>query len=134
VISAFPGVAEANVYGVAVPGNDGRAGMAALVIDPSFNLAKFATYLEGQLPHYARPLFLRICGAIETTPTFKPRKSDLMRQGYDPNITGDSIYFNDPERQAFVRLDGALYDRIQKWGLLYRAPRPRTAGPCDESD
>jgi fatty-acyl-CoA synthase len=124
VISAFPGVAEANVYGVAVPRSDGRAGMAALVIDPSFNLAEFARYLQRQLPHYARPVFLRICAAIESTPTFKPRKTDLMGQGYDPNISSDPIYFNDPERQDFVPLDGALYDRIKKAGLPSHVPWP----------
>src|SRR5204863_6712202 len=31
-VTAFPGVAEANVYGVSIPGRDGRAGMAALVV------------------------------------------------------------------------------------------------------
>lgn len=123
LINAFPGVTEANVYGVAIPGNDGRAGMAALVVDPSFDLAEFAKYLERQFPHYARPVFLRICGAIEATATFKPKKSDLMRQGYDPTVTGDFIYFNDPKRQAFVRLDGALYDRIEKGDYFTGHPK-----------
>ena len=36
-----------------------------------------------------------------------------MRDGYDPIAIGDAIYFNDRERQEFVRLDKALYDRIQ---------------------
>ena len=41
-IDGFAGVREAIVYGVAVPGNDGRAGMAALVVE---NVATFD--LEG---------------------------------------------------------------------------------------
>ena len=32
-----PGIQEANVYGVTVPGADGRAGMAALVVDGDFD-------------------------------------------------------------------------------------------------
>ena len=47
------------------------------------------------------------------TATFKHTKSALVREGYDPVAIGDAIYFNDRERQAFVRLDKALYDRIQ---------------------
>ena len=50
---------------------------------------------------------------MEVTGTFKYTKTDLVRQGYDPAATSDTIYFNHPEREAFVRLDKALYDRIQ---------------------
>jgi fatty-acyl-CoA synthase len=59
-------------------------------------------------------LFLRIKDGIETTATFKHKTADLARQGYDPTSTGDAIYFDDPAQQALVRLDRALYERIQK--------------------
>jgi len=36
-----------------------------------------------------------------------------MRAGYDPAASGDAVYFNDPQREAFVRVDDALYARIQ---------------------
>jgi fatty-acyl-CoA synthase len=62
---------------------------------------------------YARPLFLRVKDRIETTATFKHKKTDLARHGYDPAATEDTIYFDDPAQQAFVRLDRALYERIQ---------------------
>jgi len=65
------------------------------------------------LPEYARPVFLRIRRELEVTPTFKYTKVDLVRQGYNPETTADSIYFDDPEHQAFVPLDKTLYDRIQ---------------------
>jgi fatty-acyl-CoA synthase len=112
-ICAFPGVREASVYGVAVPGTDGRAGMAALVTDGELNLAAFRTHLIARLPAYARPLFLRLRNKLEITATFKHAKRDLTREGYDPAATSDVIYFNDPERKALARLDRALYDRIQ---------------------
>ena len=64
-------------------------------------------------PLQARPLFLRIRREIEVTATFKHTKSELVRQRYDPIATADPIYFNAPEDHAFVRLDQALYDRIQ---------------------
>jgi len=106
-------VLEANVYGVAIPGTDGRAGMAALVTDTRFDLAALRTRLKTCLPDYARPLFLRILGAMEVTATFKHKKSDLVRAGFDPSLTEDAIYFNDAARGAFVRLDTALNERIR---------------------
>jgi fatty-acyl-CoA synthase len=111
-IGQFPSVLQANVYGVAIPGTDGRAGMAALVLDGEPDFARLRAYLVKSLPDYARPVFLRIGGAIEVTTTFKQKKVDLVKQGFDPAVTGDPIYFNDPERQAFVPLDPALYRRI----------------------
>jgi fatty-acyl-CoA synthase len=112
-ITSVPGVVEANVYGVTVPGHDGRAGMAVLVIDPStFDLKTFHRWIVEHLPGYARPLFLRIRGEIDVTATFKQKKFDLVRQGFDPGKTSDAIYFNDPRSQMFVPVDAALHDRI----------------------
>ena len=112
-ICRFPGVREANVYGVVIPGSDGRAGMATIVTDAGLDLAAFRSHLSDRLPEYARPLFLRVRDDLEVTATFKHTKSSLVREGYNPAVVGDAIYFNDRERQAFVRLDKSLYDRIQ---------------------
>jgi fatty-acyl-CoA synthase len=112
-ICTFPGVKHANVYGVAIPTTQGRAGMAALVIEDELDLVRFRQHLMGRLPAYARPLFLRIRDDIETTGTFKYSKTDLVRQGYDPIATTDVIYFDNPESGGYMRLDNALYDRIQ---------------------
>lgn len=112
-LGRFPGIAEANVYGVPVPGRDGRAGMAALVAEDALDLAALRAHLCACLPDYARPVFLRIRGEIEVTSTFKQKKLDLVKQGFDPAASSDRIYFNDPERQAFVPLDPLLYSRIQ---------------------
>jgi fatty-acyl-CoA synthase len=116
-ICRYPGVVEANVYGVPVPAKDGRAGMAALVVDGDLNLAALRDHLVQCLPDYARPLFLRIRGTIEVTSTFKQKKLDLVKQGFDPSLTADAIYFNDAERRAFVRLDMPLYTRICAAGV-----------------
>jgi fatty-acyl-CoA synthase len=70
-------------------------------------------HLINRLPAYAVPLFLRIRNDIEVTATFKYTKNVFVHEGYDPVTTSDVIYFNDKERQAFVRLDKELYDRIQ---------------------
>ncbi len=60
-ISAYPGVLEAIVYGVTIPGTEGRAGMVAVVAGEDFDLGAFHRHLAESLPDYARPLFLRIC-------------------------------------------------------------------------
>jgi fatty-acyl-CoA synthase len=112
-ICAFHGVRDVNVYGVEVPGTEGRAGMAALVAEGDLDLAALRAHLIARLPGYARPLFLRLRSRMELTATFKYTKHEFVRQGYDPTATADVLYFDDPERQAFVRLDKALYERIQ---------------------
>jgi len=113
-ICAFPGIREANVYGVAVPGTDGRAGMATIVADGALDLAAFRTHLIDRLPSYARPVFLRVRDQLEITATFKHTKQASIRDGYDPDAIEDALYFNDRERESFVRLDKCLYDRIQR--------------------
>jgi fatty-acyl-CoA synthase len=117
VLTSFPGISDANVYGVPVPGTEGRAGMAAIVCDDSLDLAALRAHLLSRLPGYACPLFLRIQRALDVTATFKHKKSDMVRDGYDPAATADAIYFNDPKRLAFIRLDSALYRRIQRQAI-----------------
>lgn len=112
-ICAFPGVSDASAYGVSIPGTEGRAGMAALVAHHDLDLAALRAHLANRLPAYARPVFLRIQKELAVTSTFKHAKQDLMRCGYNPSASEDAIYFNDPERQAYVRLDQELFDRIQ---------------------
>jgi fatty-acyl-CoA synthase len=87
--------------------------MAALVVTPDFDLNTLHRHLDASLPAYARPLFVRICGELATTATFKHRKDELARAGFDPAATRDALYVYDPRLSAFVRLDSALYDLIR---------------------
>jgi fatty-acyl-CoA synthase len=112
-VTSFPEVAEAVVYGVTIPGNEGRAGMVAAVVRDNFDLAVFRRHLVDRLPEYARPLFLRLRDAIDATATFKPQKTDLVADAFDPSTTTDAIYFNDPARQAFVKIDSELLEKIR---------------------
>jgi len=117
IVCTFPGVTHASVYGVAVPGTEGRVGMAAVVADEDLDFAGLREHLAGRLPSYARPVFLRVRKQAEVTGTFKYSKTELLRQGYDPAASRDPLYFDHPELGAFVRLDGDLYDRIQSGGI-----------------
>jgi fatty-acyl-CoA synthase len=110
-LTAAPGVVEANVYGVQVEGADGRAGMAALVVDGAFDPKAFGEHVTRELPSYAQPLFVRILPAMDTTGTFKIRKVDLVADGYDPSRIKNPLFFHDPKR-GYVKLTKAVFDRI----------------------
>jgi fatty-acyl-CoA synthase len=100
------GVLDAAVYGVAIPGADGKAGMAALVVEEGvFDFATLRSHLKVQLPAYARPMFVRLCPALPATGTFRLRKTELVQQGY--NKSTDLVWFNDERREAFLPYDGA---------------------------
>ena len=107
-----PGIIEASTYGVAVPGTDGRAGMAALVVEAGFDVEAFAEQLARRLPAYAQPVALRICTALDATETFKQKKQHLMRDGFDPANVRDPLYIKDSESGAYRPLDAALHVRI----------------------
>jgi fatty-acyl-CoA synthase len=111
-LTACRGVLDGVVYGVAIPGADGRAGTAALMVNAHFDLAAFRTDAAARLPAYARPVFLRLLRSIESTGTFKPRKQDLLEDGFDPKRSADPVYFDDPRAQAYVRIDAALFAAI----------------------
>jgi fatty-acyl-CoA synthase len=112
-LSSCPAVLDVVVYGVAVPGADGRAGMAAVTADATFDLLTFHSVAKERLPPYARPLFVRLCGAIDVTETFKPKKQALVTEGFNPQATSDPIYVEDRATDAYVPLNEAIYRRIE---------------------
>jgi len=111
-LAAVPGILEANVFGVTVPGVDGRAGMASLVVDGDFGLDDLPARLKARLAPYARPIFLRLAARIDVTGTFKQRKMDLVREGFDPSALADPLYFLDPETGKYERLTPQRYADI----------------------
>ena len=104
-LSSLPGVTHAIVYGVAVPGQDGRAGMAALTPKTGIDPAAVYAHLSKHLPAYARPVFLRFQDEVETTGTLKVRKVDLVKEGFDPMNTSDPLYVVDNDHQTYRRID-----------------------------
>ncbi len=111
-LTACAGVSEATVYGVEVPGADGRAGMAALVVDGELDLAKLYSEVTGSLAAYAQPLFLRLVEVVDVTGTFKHRKTDMVREGFDPAVVADPLLFRDDEAGCYAPLDEALREQI----------------------
>ena len=93
--------------------NEGRAGMAALVVNADFSMSEFRRAIASALPAYARPVFIRIVPAIELTGTFKLRKQELALEGYDPARVRDELYMDEPARQEYLPVDAALHERLQ---------------------
>ncbi|MBP9907789.1 MAG: long-chain-acyl-CoA synthetase [Rubrivivax sp.] len=102
----LPGVESVTVYGVQVPGAEGRAGMAAVVMDAGceFDPVGFHTCALERLPRYAAPLFVRVAAQADMTTTFKLRKVELQRQGYDPAVVRDPLYVRDEKGGSYVPL------------------------------
>jgi fatty-acyl-CoA synthase len=117
IVSRYPGVTDSIVYGVTVPGTEGRAGMAAVACKETFDIGEFEKHVAESLPDYARPVFVRIQGKIEMTVTFKPKKQDLVRAGFDPTGTTDLIYVKERDAVGYVQLDADMFERIQNGAM-----------------
>lgn len=105
----FPGLDAITVYGVKVEGAEGRAGMAALVLQPDlhFDAKAFYDFALDRLPRYAAPHYLRIAPTTDMTGNYKLRKVDLQRQGYDRAQTSDPLFVRDDKAQTYVVLDAS---------------------------
>lgn len=115
VLSGYEGAELVNVYGVKVPEHEGRAGMAAVQMREGAAFDGEAFYRVAQeLPHYARPLFVRVADQADITPTFKLRKVDLQRQGYNPGNFTDPLYVLDETARAYVPYSK---EALQKLGV-----------------
>ncbi|MFO0696340.1 MAG: long-chain-acyl-CoA synthetase [Polyangiales bacterium] len=111
VLNRCPGVEESNVYGVEVPGADGRAGMVALVVGENFDVVEFGHHVRTSLPVYARPVFLRVQPEMQTTGTFKHVKTELKAASFDPAKVDDALYFFE-NGERYTPLTPELYARI----------------------
>ncbi|OXA48216.1 Long-chain fatty acid transport protein 4 [Folsomia candida] len=112
IISTVTGLKGAVVFGVEIPGADGRAGMAA-ISDPdnSLNLEKLADGVIKSLPSYARPLFVRIIRTeLDMTGTYKLKKNEYQKSGFDIHLFQDPVYFFNGK--CYTILDEDLYENI----------------------
>jgi fatty-acyl-CoA synthase len=112
VMRDFAGIVDATTYGVTIPSNDGRAGMSAIVVNEAFDIAALPAHLAQRLPTYAHPVFIRISHEIDATETFKQKKGDLARDGFDPAATSDPLFMRDPKSGAYVALKARTYSLI----------------------
>ncbi|XP_062947780.1 long-chain fatty acid transport protein 2 isoform X2 [Cynocephalus volans] len=107
-------IQEVNVYGVPIPGHEGRIGMASIKIKENheFDGKKLFQHIADYLPAYARPRFLRIQDTIEITATFKHRKVTLAEEGFNPAVIKDALYFLDDTAKMYVPMTEDIYKAI----------------------
>ncbi|KAK4885886.1 hypothetical protein RN001_002157 [Aquatica leii] len=106
------------VFGVEVPGTEGKAGMAVIVNTNSvINLLQLSQDILENLPKYAIPLFIRFSENISLTSTYKIIKMHLKTEGYNLNKVNDPIFFFDPDLKQYVSLTRELYEDIRQQRL-----------------
>jgi acyl-CoA synthetase (AMP-forming)/AMP-acid ligase II len=110
VIATAPGIAAATVSSVAVPGAEGRAGLAAVLCHGEFDTEGFWRTAQG-LPSYAQPRFVRVLQDFDTTGTFKVQKSHLRNDGVDPARVSDPLFVRTDE--GYVPFGPELFDELQ---------------------
>jgi len=95
VLGQYPGVAEANVYGVLIPNHDGRAGCAAVHLASDhkgpFDYNDLLRFAKARLPRYAVPVFIRKVEAITHIHNHKQNKVPLRKEGVCPSMTGTEV-------------------------------------------
>ena len=114
ILNACEQVEISNVYGVDIPGAEGKAGMAAITLSPGqkFNPAAFTEFVDRELPVFARPVFVRIEQEQDTTGTFKLFKGKLKQQAYHLDQIEEPIYVRQPKADQYELLDRAFYEQL----------------------
>jgi len=115
VVNQHSQITMANVYGVAVPGTEGKAGMVTVSVEQpdEFDLEQFQTLVESQLPGYAQPVFIRLQQALDTTVTFKLQKVELREQAYHLDKVGDDrLFVKQPRSNSYSLLDSDFHQKL----------------------
>lgn len=112
-------VEDACVYGVTVPGSDGRIGMAAVTLSDGSKFMEQAQlkalymHCTKHLPNYAQPYFIRVKRSLEMTYTFKQMKTALAEQGFDPQqMNGDCLFCMDKLQQSYIPMTQSIFDHV----------------------
>ncbi|XP_075213342.1 long-chain fatty acid transport protein 4-like [Lycorma delicatula] len=113
IVSNLINYRDCVVYGVQVAGSEGRAGMVAIVDQSNtLDLSTLAEGVKKSLPPYARPLFLRVLHHVEMTGTYKMKKLDLQKQGFNPSEIKDKLYYLSPSG-SYLELTEDVYANIE---------------------
>lgn len=101
------------VYGVEIPGCEGRAGMAAIEdCDGIINMNFVSTKLPEVLPPYARPVFLRVTNSVDTTGTFKFQKTRFRKEGFDSSLVRDDLFYFESKLGEYRVLTNEIHAKI----------------------
>jgi acyl-CoA synthetase (AMP-forming)/AMP-acid ligase II len=114
VIQKVSKFSDCVVFGVSIDCCEGKAGMAVIAAKPEdLDLKVLAQQLIQHLPQYSIPLFLRLTQSIELTGSYKQSKTKVEKEGFNPNVITDNLYFLDKPSRNYIPLDNNLYQEIQ---------------------
>lgn len=113
-LAEYEGAELINIYGVQVPEHEGRAGMAAIVMQTGcqFDPAAFYKLTTEKVPNYAAPQFVRVSRAADMTSTYKLRKVDLQKQGYDPIACDEPIYVRNDKLACYEKYSESVLQAV----------------------
>ncbi|MBN3294286.1 S27A3 protein, partial [Polypterus senegalus] len=114
VLASLDFLQEVNVYGVSVPGHEGKAGMAAVILGPNqvLDCRSLYCHLKKHLPSYSWPRFIRIQKSLDVTETFKQQKSKLVQEGFDLSKVTEPLYFLDESEETYSPLSSEVFAEI----------------------
>ena len=124
IINNYKDIAFTNIYGVKIPGTDGRAGMASIVFREgldayNINLNGLSNHIIDNLPGYARPVFIRVLEDLPATTTHKLQKNDLREQAYHLDEVDNLLLVMKPGETVYSKLDSDFYDKIIERKVLF---------------
>ncbi|HNJ61302.1 MAG TPA: long-chain-acyl-CoA synthetase, partial [Chitinophagales bacterium] len=119
IINLIDNVEESIVFGVEIPGCNGRAGMAKIILkeNKALDMDNLYRLLSNELPAYAVPIFVRIARDAAITSTFKHQKSELKKEGFDINIIKDDVYVL--KNKQYILLDKDFHEEICKGDIRF---------------
>ena len=114
-IGKFLELRDVVVYGVQLPGADGRAGMAAIVgSQETVDLASLAGKLVVSLPAYTIPIFIRLVKEVDLTGNFKLKKVQLRNEGF---CVSDPVFMFDQAHKSYVPFTAELREQLEAGSL-----------------
>ena len=112
------GLKDVLVYGVLIPGMDGRVGMAVINTDEdSIQMPELYLKLSQSLPRYAVPIFIRLTDSVALTSTYKLKKTQVRDEGYDLEQVSDPLFILHPTEKRYIRLTAELVQEIENGNL-----------------
>jgi acyl-CoA synthetase (AMP-forming)/AMP-acid ligase II len=122
ILNSFPAIQVSAVYGVRIPNTEGRAGMAAIKLNPSikFDVDEFSQFVVEVLPGYSIPVFIRFRDELEVTGPYKIKKVNLKREAYDIEIIDDDMLLWESRSKKYIPLTKSACQKIMagKFGDL----------------
>jgi fatty-acyl-CoA synthase len=103
--------------------------MSAIVVNEGFDIAALPAHLAQRLPTYARPVFIRISRELDATETFKQKKGELAREGFDPGAISDPLFMLEPASGAYVALDAETYAQVVDGAIRLQPQQNPEIGP-----